>query len=169
MTPRAGGRRREVFTDVSAQVRTGESLRRDSRFAEYVARFNAGRFFAAHEVLEELWLEVAGAERDFLQGLVQIAVALEHRARGNGAGAAKVLARARGRLRGYGPRHAGLPLATILAGAEACIAGRQEDPPRLPTRATARNAAPGPRREPAGVVKATKAKRATKAKKATKR
>lgn len=138
---------------MSAQVRTGEALRRDPRFEEFVARFNAGRFFAAHEVLEELWLEVTGEERDFLQGLVQVAVALEHRARGNGAGAAKVLARARRRLRGYGERHAGLPLEAILAGTEACLAGTQEDPPRLPPRARGRTA---------GVRKATGAKKAAK-------
>lgn len=117
---------------MSGEVRTADELRRDPRFVEYVALFNEGKFFAAHEALEALWLEVAGEEREFLQGLVQVAVALEHRARGNRAGAARVLARARRRLRGYGARHGGLALEAILGGAEAFLAGTRADPPHLP-------------------------------------
>lgn len=128
------------FGGMRGRTRTGEGLRGDPRFGEFVARFNAGRFFAAHEVLEELWLEIEGEEREFLQGLIQIAVALEHRARGNGAGALKVLGSARRRLRGYGARHAGLALQEILDGAGAFLAGERSDPPRLPRRAEVRAA-----------------------------
>ena len=35
----------------------------------------AGQFFAAHEELEDAWREAPAAERDFLQGLVHVALA----------------------------------------------------------------------------------------------
>ena len=67
-----------------------------------MALFNRGRFFRAHEVLEELWLEVEGSDRDFLQGIIQLAVSLELMARKNPRGALKVLRRAAIRLEKYG-------------------------------------------------------------------
>jgi len=110
---------------------TADEVRGDTRFGEFVSRFDAGRYFAAHEVLEELWLDVEGDERDFLQGLVQIAVALEHRTRGNEAGALKVLRRARGRLGRYGARHAQVALEDLLEATDAFVTGRRPEPPRL--------------------------------------
>jgi endonuclease-3 len=148
---------------MSGRTWTAGAVSRDPRFREYAWRFNAGRFFSAHEVLEELWLEVRGEERDFLQGLVQVAVALEHRARGNAAGAHKVLARARRRLRGYGARHAGLPLSDLLAQAEAYLEGSRPEPPRLP--AFARGTAPArPRAGQATKSERTMTRRTTKTK-----
>jgi predicted metal-dependent hydrolase len=43
--------------------------------------FNRGEFFLAHEHWERAWLELAGDERRWLQGLIQIAAALHKRAR----------------------------------------------------------------------------------------
>ncbi len=40
------------------------------------ALFNAGRYFEAHEVWEEVWLRERGEGRLLLQGLIQIAAAL---------------------------------------------------------------------------------------------
>ena len=70
------------------------------RFAEGVALFDAGEFFAAHEALEDVWRGMRGPERRFLQGLVQLAVALHHHSTGNVTGARSVLARAAGNLAG---------------------------------------------------------------------
>jgi uncharacterized protein len=46
------------------------------------AAFNRGGYFQAHELWEEIWLELAGAERSFertfVQGLIQIAAGLHH-------------------------------------------------------------------------------------------
>ncbi|MEO8431753.1 MAG: DUF309 domain-containing protein [Acidobacteriota bacterium] len=47
------------------------------------ALFNAGRYFDAHEVWEEVWLSETGERRRLLQGLIQIAAAL-HKAAGGG-------------------------------------------------------------------------------------
>ncbi|MGH3110928.1 MAG: DUF309 domain-containing protein, partial [Gaiellaceae bacterium] len=43
----------------------------------------AGEFFEAHEELEDEWREAPAGERDFLQGLVHVAVAWLHAGRDN--------------------------------------------------------------------------------------
>ena len=47
-------------------------------FLEGLALLNAGEAFDAHEVWEELWLESGGARARFLQGMIQLAVAMHH-------------------------------------------------------------------------------------------
>lgn len=61
---------------------------------------NSGKFFEAHEVLEDVWREAPPAEKKFWQGLVQVAVALHHHSTGNLVGAKSVMARA---ARNLGP------------------------------------------------------------------
>jgi predicted metal-dependent hydrolase len=56
--------------------------------------FNCGRFFDCHEALEEVWLELSGERKKFLQGLIQAAVALHHLRNGNRVGAERLLAAA---------------------------------------------------------------------------
>lgn len=58
--------------------------------------FNRGRFFDAHEVLEDVWrtLPRTSAAKKPVQGLVQLAVAFHHESRGNLRGARSVLDRA---------------------------------------------------------------------------
>jgi hypothetical protein len=62
---------------------------------------DAGRPFQAHEVLEAAWKSAPDAERDLWQGLAQITVGLTHAQRGNATGAAALLRRGTGRVRGY--------------------------------------------------------------------
>ena len=61
-----------------------------------VVLFNAGRFFDAHEVLEDVWREAPRQSplRRHLQGMVQLAVAFHHQSKGNQVGARSVLERA---------------------------------------------------------------------------
>lgn len=40
--------------------------------------FNRGAYFEAHERWEEAWKELDGADRSFVQGLIQIAAGLHH-------------------------------------------------------------------------------------------
>ena len=96
--------------------------------------FNAGEFFAAHEVLEDVWRAAPREERAFLQGLIQIAVALHHHSRGNLAGAASLLARGEQNLSGYPDRYGGLDLGRLrrdVARWRAALA-EQQSPPPLP-------------------------------------
>ncbi len=59
-----------------------------------IALFNAGKFFEAHEALEDVWRAMRGAERDIMQAVIQVAVAFHHYSTGNLTGARSVLARA---------------------------------------------------------------------------
>jgi len=50
-----------------------------SSFEEAVRLFNQQQFFECHEVLEDLWRPLPpGADKTFLQGLIQIAVGFHH-------------------------------------------------------------------------------------------
>ena len=60
--------------------------------------FDAGLYFEVHEVLEPHWVRAEGAERDALQGLIQVAVGFQHLANGNLAGARSLLAEGAFRL-----------------------------------------------------------------------
>ena len=64
------------------------------RFQEGIALFNRGQYFDCHEVLEEVWLEFSGERKKFLQGLIQLAVALHHLRNNNPVGAGRLLAAA---------------------------------------------------------------------------
>jgi predicted metal-dependent hydrolase len=75
--------------------------------------FNAGEFFDAHEVLEDVWRAAPAEEKKFLQGLIQLAVGLHHYSRGNLAGARSLLARGNRNLSGYADRHGGIDLARL--------------------------------------------------------
>jgi uncharacterized protein len=74
----------------------------------------AGEFFAAHEELEDAWRAAEPAERDFLQGLVHVAVAWYQAGRGRRIGCERQLEKARRRLTRYGPTHRGIDIAALL-------------------------------------------------------
>ena len=65
----------------------------DARLAPGRAAFNRGEFFAAHELWEDVWHDLAGDERVLVQGLIQIAAGLHHLQRGRTGAAARVLSR----------------------------------------------------------------------------
>lgn len=73
-----------------------------SCFRQGLALFNEGRFFDAHEILEDAWREcdVDKPLRRHLQGMVQLAVAFHHQSRDNFVGARSVLERALKNLSG---------------------------------------------------------------------
>lgn len=74
----------------------------------------AGEFFAAHEELEDAWRAAEPAERDFLQGLVHVAVAWYQAGRGNRVGCERQLEKAQRRLGPYAPQHRGVDIAALL-------------------------------------------------------
>ena len=74
----------------------------------------AGSYFEAHEELEEEWRTAPSAERDFLQGLVHVAVAWLHAERGNRNGCVRQLVKAERRLGSYRPNHRGVDVDDVL-------------------------------------------------------
>jgi predicted metal-dependent hydrolase len=96
--------------------------------------YDRGDAFLAHELLEPAWMGTDDlAERELLQGLIKLAAAFVHAARGNPAGVAKNLRGARARLAEASDGDAGLGLdvAELVARIDARLAGdiRAEDPP----------------------------------------
>lgn len=62
----------------------------DPRIDEGISLFNAGEFFACHDVFEDFWSELVGPERKFFQGLIHAAVCLFHFEGNNLSGARKM-------------------------------------------------------------------------------
>ncbi|MGH9498047.1 MAG: DUF309 domain-containing protein [Terriglobales bacterium] len=77
--------------------------------------FNRADFFEAHEALEDVWRAAPLAEKKFLQGLIQVAVALHHHGNGNSPGARSVLRRAFRNLSQYPEGFGGIHSKRLLA------------------------------------------------------
>lgn len=85
-------------------------------YAEGLRLFREERWFEAHEVLEVVWRETPrGPERELLQGLIQLAVSLEHWRRGNPRGARGQWTKAQGHLADLPPVYGGIALGELLA------------------------------------------------------
>jgi hypothetical protein len=70
-------------------------------YARGIELFNSSEFYHAHEVLEDVWRAEQGPHKLFLQGLIQVAVALHHHSTGNFVGARSLLKRASRNLSSY--------------------------------------------------------------------
>ena len=77
-----------------------------------------GEYFAAHEVLEDVWRASEPQERDFYQGLVHVAVAWYQAGRGNRVGCERQLEKAARRLGPFAPEHHGVDLVATLGRVE---------------------------------------------------
>jgi uncharacterized protein len=90
--------------------------------AQGVEHFNRGNYFQAHEAWETAWHDSAEDDRDFWQGITQIAVGLTHRGRGNLHGAKTLLERGIGRASKYGDVHLDLEVGALVAQAREILA-----------------------------------------------
>lgn len=59
-----------------------------------LACYRSQEFFEAHEHWEEVWNRLTDPEKSFVQGLIQLTVAMHHHQQGNAAGAQSLLGRA---------------------------------------------------------------------------
>ncbi len=96
----------------------------------------AGRYFEAHEELEEAWREAPADERDFFQGLVHVAVAWYQAGRGRPVATSRQLEKAARRLAPFAPEHRGVDVEDVLLQVEAARTRVAEGslelaPPRL--------------------------------------
>ena len=90
----------------------------DSAFKRGLEELRAGRYFEAHEELEEAWRAAEAEERDFFRGLVHVAVAWYQAGRGRPVATASQLGKAARRLGPYAPAHRGVDVAHLLAQVE---------------------------------------------------
>lgn len=63
------------------------------RGREGIERFNAGEYYAQHDLFEALWVAEPGPVRDLYRAILQVGVAYYHVTRGNDRGALKMLRR----------------------------------------------------------------------------
>ncbi len=80
----------------------------DRLFRRGVALFNGVRYWHAHEAWETLWRAAPDEERDFYQGLIQVAAGLLHLQRRNLRGARNKLTEGLEKLRPYEPAYRGV-------------------------------------------------------------
>ena len=90
-------------------------------YVEGIRLFNEEEFFDCHDVLEELWTEVTGEEKKYLQGLIQASVALFHFGNENLGGARKLYGASREKLEPYGEIYMGVNLSKFLADMKHCF------------------------------------------------
>lgn len=65
----------------------------DAILFDGVSLYNRKQFFDCHDVWEELWMELRGEQKLFVQGLIQIAVAYYHSGNGNFRGGSNLFAK----------------------------------------------------------------------------
>ncbi len=83
-------------------------------FREAVALFNGVRYWYAHEAWETLWRAAPEEDRDFYQGLIQVAAGLLHLQRRNPRGARNKLSEGLEKLRRYEPAYHGIFVNELL-------------------------------------------------------
>lgn len=93
----------------------------DPRIDDGIRLFNAGEFFACHDVLEDFWGEQTCAEKPFFQGLIQAAVALFHFEEGNLGGARRMCVSSRAYMSPFAPSLGGIDVAQLLSDMEVCF------------------------------------------------
>ena len=106
---------RQVIVGDDGRAKVYRPLPEDERIAAVTAgleAYAAGDFFEAHELMEPAWMGTADlTERSLIQGLIKVAAADAHAARGNPAGIRRNLEGARERLRsGIGGSVSGVTL-----------------------------------------------------------
>jgi predicted metal-dependent hydrolase len=120
-------------TTPDAFVADAPALAPLAALAEAQQLLDAGRPFAAHEVLEAVWKSASGPERALWRGLAQLAVGLTHRARGNDVGAHSLLLRGADTLQPVDGAPYGVPIddLRVWARAAADVPDLEAPMPRL--------------------------------------
>ena len=83
-------------------------------FWQGVEQFNQQEFYACHDTLEALWMEAFEPDKQFYQGILQIAVACYHLGNLNWRGAVILLGEGISRLGGYQPVYEGVDVTELM-------------------------------------------------------
>ena|ERR1700744_3627960 len=100
--------------------------------AEGLRLYEAGKFFAAHEAWESVWLQAREPEKTFLQGLIQVTAAFHHLERGNRLGTTRLLRAALRRLERYPEHFGGISLDLLREDIRGCLRVLETEPPGPP-------------------------------------
>ena len=94
----------------------------DTRFELGMKLFNSCQWYKSHDVFEEIWHETGGAERQLIQGILQVAVAQVHLENSNLNGTKILYGEALGRLKRFHLANFGLD----VEGLSNCVSRRLE-------------------------------------------
>jgi predicted metal-dependent hydrolase len=97
-------------------------------FWQGVSEFNQHQFYACHDTLEALWMEASDADKNFYQGILQIAVACYHLGNLNGRGAVMLLGEGIRRLSSYQPTYEGIDVAQLVTDSQRLLQALQQHP-----------------------------------------
>ena len=86
----------------------------DPTFGQGITQFNQQDFYACHDTLEAIWMEAIAVEKNFYQGILQIAVGCYHLGNHNWNGAVMLLGEGVRRLRDYQPDHQGINVSLLV-------------------------------------------------------
>ena len=111
-------------TDLAVQV---EPETVEEALALGVQRWDRGRYFEAHELLEFVWHWALDEDKDFWQGVIQVAAACVHDQRGNPFGVVRTIDKALPKLTGVPADHHGIDVAGLRAWCRDTRAALQAD------------------------------------------
>ncbi|MCY7320445.1 MAG: DUF309 domain-containing protein [Phormidesmis sp. CAN_BIN36] len=95
-------------------------------FWQAVEQFNQGDFYACHDTLEAIWIEAPTFEKNFYQGILQVAVALYHLGNHNWRGAVILLGEGLNRLRKYQPEYEGVDVDRLISDGTSLLTALQQ-------------------------------------------
>lgn len=98
-------------------------------FWQGVEEFNRQEFYACHDTLEALWMEATQTDKNFYQGILQIAVGCYHLGNHNWRGAVILLGEGIRRLRDYQPVYEGIEVERLVEDSASLLKALQQIEP----------------------------------------
>ncbi len=83
-------------------------------FLTGIEQFNRGEYYACHDTLEAIWIEAPTIDKNFYQGILQIAVALYHLGNGNWRGCVILMGEGLHRLQKYESDYGGIDVDQLI-------------------------------------------------------
>ena len=86
-----------------------------SEFWQGIEQFNQEEFYDCHDTLEAIWMDAIATEKNFYQGILQIAVACYHLGNYNWRGTVTLLGEGVRRLSYFQPSYANIDVSALVS------------------------------------------------------
>lgn len=116
-----------------------------SAFWQGIEQFNQEAFYTCHDTLEALWMEATEQDKNFYQGILQIAVACYHLGNHNWRGAVILLGEGMRRLSAYQPDYETIDVTQLVSDSHQLLHQLQQINPEQVTRWIEQNPASFPK------------------------
>ena len=91
-----------------------DDIKKEELFFSGLNAYAKGEYFDAHEIWEELWSDYYLKDKDFIQGLIQLAVCFVHLENGNINGARSLLKKSTKKFIGFLPNHRNINVKELM-------------------------------------------------------